>query len=299
MMTNRDLEERMAGGPVRDPDRPECGICWTDEEHASGYCVREDVVEDRAREEERVAAEEVGYRLASTKQRAFLIVLTFQKAGDPETLSAYRTLATSPTAPAAGVSRAIEDLLANEYRTDIFFGKIAYDEDGDSSIESLLARCVARELDRLAEKQEPDEDAISETEVVYASRPSATVPDGYYTVVLGGVAPGIDEEHRTLRVKTVKTGNLAGKTIVSYLAGSDNESDYVGFGFLDGPTLSLWKRFREDGELPLAVGILLDDPEAAGRGYALASGNCYVCGRRLTEPESIELGIGPICRGKR
>jgi hypothetical protein len=35
-----------------------------------------------------------------------------------------------------------------------------------------------------------------------------------------------------------------------------------------------------------------------GEAYALWSKNCYVCGKLLTDPISISLGIGPICRGE-
>ena len=29
--------------------------------------------------------------------------------------------------------------------------------------------------------------------------------------------------------------------------------------------------------------------------YGLASGQCFVCGKRLTEPKSVRAGIGPVC----
>jgi Family of unknown function (DUF6011) len=40
------------------------------------------------------------------------------------------------------------------------------------------------------------------------------------------------------------------------------------------------------------------DPQAARLLYADELGNCYVCGRTLTDETSRALGIGPICRGK-
>jgi hypothetical protein len=40
------------------------------------------------------------------------------------------------------------------------------------------------------------------------------------------------------------------------------------------------------------------DPEAAAVLHGKASGRCAVCSRDLTDPESIERGIGPICIGK-
>lgn len=40
------------------------------------------------------------------------------------------------------------------------------------------------------------------------------------------------------------------------------------------------------------------DPEKAAVAYGQRYGICSCCGRLLTNPESIELGIGPICREK-
>jgi Family of unknown function (DUF6011) len=40
------------------------------------------------------------------------------------------------------------------------------------------------------------------------------------------------------------------------------------------------------------------DPEAAAKAYGLRFSSCSCCGLELTNPLSIELGIGPICRAK-
>lgn len=40
------------------------------------------------------------------------------------------------------------------------------------------------------------------------------------------------------------------------------------------------------------------DPAAAARAYGLRTGSCSCCGRELSDPESIKLGIGPICASK-
>jgi hypothetical protein len=37
------------------------------------------------------------------------------------------------------------------------------------------------------------------------------------------------------------------------------------------------------------------DPAAALKAHGIATGSCGCCGRELTDPESIERGIGPIC----
>lgn len=47
----------------------------------------------------------------------------------------------------------------------------------------------------------------------------------------------------------------------------------------------MWKRIRE-----------LNVPEQV---HILHLGKCGVCGRPLTDPVSIEVGIGPICRGEK
>ena len=40
------------------------------------------------------------------------------------------------------------------------------------------------------------------------------------------------------------------------------------------------------------------DPRAAAIRYARETGECSCCGRELTDPESIALGIGPICAAR-
>jgi hypothetical protein len=123
--------------------------------------------------------------------------------------------------------------------------------------------------------------------------PASTLRDGTYTVVMAGA-------RRTLKVHTPKRGNFAGKQIISYLSGSDNESDYTGCAFVNGDRVSMWKRFRGESTLARACELLLN-PEAAkaaGLEYAMESGNCYVCSRKLTVPASIYAGIGPICAEK-
>jgi hypothetical protein len=42
-----------------------------------------------------------------------------------------------------------------------------------------------------------------------------------------------------------------------------------------------------------------EDRRTAQMLYAQELGNCYVCGRTLTDETSRELGIGPVCRGKK
>ena len=109
----------------------------------------------------------------------------------------------------------------------------------------------------------------------------------------------------TYKVRVAKEGNVH---FVSLLSGPNNETDFQYMGIIkqvedgllffrtkaskisiDAPS---WKAFnyywsivRTTGDLPAAL-------------IVRHSGKCGHCGRELTEPESIDLGIGPICRAK-
>lgn len=133
------------------------------------------------------------------------------------------------------------------------------------------------------------------------------VTDGVYTVVRDGAS------HRTYRIESFEdpSHSFHGKTILSFLAGPNNERDYHGCAFLDPFTgnLKVWRRYTREftdadvaldfeADLRADVAALLQDPAAAGERYALASGRCYHCDRRLTVPASLHRGLGPICAQK-
>lgn len=111
---------------------------------------------------------------------------------------------------------------------------------------------------------------------------------GTYTVVT-------DDGHYTFRVRVqASDADFApGSTVVQYLAGPDNESSYRGFAFLRKGSLNVWRSFKESHDLIAAAEILVSDPDAA-----LVAKQCLRCGRKLTTPESLALGIGPECASK-
>lgn len=108
--------------------------------------------------------------------------------------------------------------------------------------------------------------------------------------------------HRTFRIRTQPANAkfAPGKRIVSLLTGSDNENDYRGFGFVnDDGRIFVWSKFRSPGvgRVFETYASMLMEPEkyiASGCEY-LWSERCRKCNRRLTDPLSIELGIGPKC----
>jgi len=124
------------------------------------------------------------------------------------------------------------------------------------------------------------------------------IPDGLYTVKRE------DETHITFRFRTQKDDDTfaPGQQIVSTLIGQNNEGDYLQWGFVNAHTggIAVWKSRRDRvNDWPiLAHALITGDWQLAGLTYAKASGNCYICNRRLTVPESIESGIGPICAEK-
>ncbi len=125
------------------------------------------------------------------------------------------------------------------------------------------------------------------------------IADGFYTVQHG-------TSHKTFRLKTQPADSdfAPGKQIIAYLRGTNNEADYTGFGFVIDGTIRPWKRFSSGGyeQIIQAARYLISGPavshEKAGLMYAMQSGNCYRCGRLLTTPESISLGLGPTCASR-
>lgn len=113
--------------------------------------------------------------------------------------------------------------------------------------------------------------------------------------------------HRTFRIKAVMKGKLAGRRIIQLLTGPDNTSNYNGFGFVnDDGTISVWKKFVGDtvgGLKDVTVYEQLADIVQHADWFAQERGlryqfsvRCRRCNRELTDPESIECGIGPVCR---
>ena len=117
-------------------------------------------------------------------------------------------------------------------------------------------------------------------------------------------------QHRTFKISTVRNpeSKLAGKRVVSLLRGPDNNSDYLGFAFLFEERIAVWKRWHGTAEpspydryAALLWSLATEDEHSeklvAAGAELLVEGRCMMCGRRLTVPESIRLGIGPVCLG--
>lgn len=104
----------------------------------------------------------------------------------------------------------------------------------------------------------------------------------------------VESSHRTVRVSAV----VDGVRFVSLLTGPDR---YTCIGLIRDAGFKWTRRFA-DHDAPAvraAVATVLtfneESLERYGKLYAMESGNCWVCGRELTTPESIAAGIGPVC----
>lgn len=125
-------------------------------------------------------------------------------------------------------------------------------------------------------------------------------------------------DHYSFRVNApkVEEGKPAGKPVwfVSVLTGPENTSDYTYMGiiahvrFTAGDVHGERPEFRLTGKstynpdskpvrvFQWAMSIMAGD-RALPEGWTIQHmGKCCRCGRALTDPESIRLGIGPTCR---
>lgn len=111
-----------------------------------------------------------------------------------------------------------------------------------------------------------------------------------------------DQSYVTVRFEKIETGNLAGKMMYSVLVGPDNETNFKGVGFINEyGTATIWNK-QKGTTLALmaqeAAYVVISQPDDSAKfteAYAMASGRCAKCGRKLTVPASLNRGYGPEC----
>lgn len=141
--------------------------------------------------------------------------------------------------------------------------------------------------------------SISHTPVKQLEPIIPVIVNGTFTIVLNESG-----DYRTLRITDAdgKLNQVEGTQIVSYLSGSDNESNYTGCAFLQGTTVKVWSKFKADTALTKAIDVLVTaDKETRidlGSAYAMEAGRCWRCNRKLTVPASLHRGVGPDCAEK-
>jgi hypothetical protein len=132
------------------------------------------------------------------------------------------------------------------------------------------------------------------------------------TFILGGKAiftvNNDKGDHLTFRVNAKKDRQDDSKTIyfVSLLTGPDNLSNYTYMGMLDKEELKLHlTKGSKFSYQTLSVNVfawamkVLKGESKLPEGYDIQhAGRCCRCAKMLTDPTSIEIGIGPDCLKK-
>jgi hypothetical protein len=109
------------------------------------------------------------------------------------------------------------------------------------------------------------------------------------------------EKHFTYLIKLAKKQNKndADLFFVGILSGPDNWSDYSYLGIVrDGVFRSTRKSHISESAASFRAFQWLTTHWEDERVQVYHEGVCGMCGRKLTVPESIESGIGPICAAK-
>lgn len=126
------------------------------------------------------------------------------------------------------------------------------------------------------------------------------IPNGTFTV------ESPSGEHRTFKITKPKDGK---PRWVMLLVGPDNERSYKSFALVsdNNSNIFVFKKNRGTRENPtdyeryacmLEVMLTTDENWYTEKGMTIkGSRKCARCGRKLTEPESLRAGIGPVCRG--
>jgi hypothetical protein len=143
-------------------------------------------------------------------------------------------------------------------------------------------------------------------------------PDEILTFMLGGSATltlqAPSGKHYTYKVKEAErkpddAANAPLRWFVGLLSGPDNDSDYTYLGLLENTQRSgdvlrfrLTPASRLGGEAAPVVwvrrlieALVAEDEKRLARGAFYHEGRCGMCNRKLTTPESIKRGIGPVC----
>lgn len=106
--------------------------------------------------------------------------------------------------------------------------------------------------------------------------------------------------HRTFRIKTQPAdSNFApNQRILQMLNGPNNEFDYKPFAFVNSSKVAIWRKHRNKTNMTY-ISMLVHPESWKKKGVVYHfSEACRRCNRKLTTPESVKAGIGPICAQK-
>lgn len=129
---------------------------------------------------------------------------------------------------------------------------------------------------------------------------------GNATFTVRSVKTGTRYTYKVRVPKKGKNPSGVGPYYVSLLNGANNTDDYAYMGVLNVKTMQLVPTFasRMTKEAPSWIALIWFLQRLVQGGAPCTTvefwheGNCGRCGRKLTVPESIASGIGPVCNGQ-
>jgi hypothetical protein len=89
-----------------------------------------------------------------------------------------------------------------------------------------------------------------------------------------------------------------GGVLKFFVVDRPTEGHWAGWVFLKIQASDETYRIKDRARCEFIYKAIAHDPAAASRRYGIELGHCGVCGRTLTDPESIARGIGPVCAGR-
>lgn len=115
--------------------------------------------------------------------------------------------------------------------------------------------------------------------------------------------------HRTFKISTMSPDSsfAPNQRIIALLNGTDNEDNYMGFGFVTDNGISVWSSRKIKGSstksqyekfAAMVWSMAINGEKSFFYQHGcrlLLEGRCIRCNRKLTHPTSILSGIGPEC----
>lgn len=148
---------------------------------------------------------------------------------------------------------------------------------------------VVHVLGSCPEVTEPEAPA-EQDEIISDRQVALPVWPGRYTVETA-------DGHRTFRVEGPDSTRKFQPTesIIGFLSGQDNKSDYTGFGFVKSvDRVVVWAKHRDNARLQRDLAQFLAE-YAADSPDLIRVTQCARCGDELTVPQSVKQGFGPEC----
>jgi hypothetical protein len=121
---------------------------------------------------------------------------------------------------------------------------------------------------------------------------------GNATLTISSLRTGARFTYKVRQAKDKENGLVKpGMYFVSLLSGPDNENDYACLGMIRNGRFTLTKASKAGAEAlsVKAFEFFMRMPVLHPQIEIRHEGHCGRCGRTLTVPESIDLGIGPEC----